>query len=141
MNLRRALAPLTVAALFGAWGSPASAAPAAPVPAAPASGSSLLEPFAISWSAVTDPNGIVAYNNPLPPPPAPLSPVNGPTLTLPITLKWSDVPNPQPSGYEVQIATDSRFRNIEEFDPQLNDPTRTVLSLRPGTKFWRARSM
>src|SRR2546423_6458554 len=83
----------------------------------------------------------VFFNNPLPPPPAPLSPVNGPTLTLPITLKWSDVPNPQPSGYEIQIATDSRFRNIEEFDPQLNDPSRTVLSLRPGTKFWRARSM
>ncbi|HEX3876529.1 MAG TPA: hypothetical protein VHW24_06065, partial [Bryobacteraceae bacterium] len=28
----------------------------------------------------------------------------------------------------------------EEDDPQLNEPTRTVLSLTPGTKFWRARS-
>ena len=62
MNLRRAFVPLTVAVLIGAWGSPAWAAPAAPVPAAPASGSSLLEPFTISWSAVSDPNGIVAYN-------------------------------------------------------------------------------
>jgi hypothetical protein len=305
MTLRRAAAPLAVAFLVAAWGSPAAAAPPAPVPLAPANGAGLLEPFTLSWSAVSDPSGIVAYNwqvspsssfapvvlqnstmgptqdtvsglangtyfwrvqavnsalvqgawsqprsfavtgvgpgapgtptlsptkaystfhprevmtfnwsavpgaatyfleaatdpnfpvltrfqfdnipnttfsfsvgdgnegnywarvyavdangvfsapsnlitfsvffnNPLPPPPAPLSPVNGPTLTLPITLKWSDVPNPQPSGYEVQIATDSRFRNIEEFDPQLNDPTRTVLSLRPGTKFWRARSM
>jgi len=82
----------------------------------------------------------VFYNNPLPPPPAPLSPANGTTLTLPITVKWTDVPNPQPSGYELQIATDSRFRNIELDEPQLNGPTRTVLSLRPGQKFWRVRS-
>jgi len=82
----------------------------------------------------------VFYNNPLPPPPAPQSPLGNPTLTLPITLTWAHVLNPQPSGYEVQIATDSRFRNIEEDVPQLNGPTRTLLSLRPGTKFWRVRS-
>src|SRR5712671_91075 len=305
MNLRRFFAPLAVGILIAAWSSPGAAAPPAPAPIAPTNGAGLLEPFTISWSAVSDPSAIIAYhwqvspsssfapvvlqnstmgplqdtvsglangtyfwrvqavnsafvqgawsqprsftvtgtgpgapgsptlsptkaystfhpmevmtfnwsavpgaatyfleaakdpnfpvltrfqfdnipnttysfriddgnpgnysarvyavdangifsapsnvitfsvlfNNPLPPPPMPLSPVGGPTLTLPITLKWSDVPNPQPSGYEVQIATDSRFRNIEEFDPQLNDPTRTVLSLRPGTKFWRVRSM
>jgi len=106
------------------------------------------------WARVyaVDANGILSapsnlitfsvfFNNPLPPPPMPLSPANGVTLTLPITLTWSEVPNPQPSGYEVQIATDSRFRNVEEFIPQLNNPARTVLSLRPGTKFWRVRSM
>ena len=305
MNLRRAFAPLAVAILIAAWSSPSAAAPAAPAPLAPMNGAGLLEPFTISWSAVSDPSGIVAYNwqvspsssfapvvlqnstsgptqdtvsglangtyfwrvqavngafvqgawsqaqsfsvtgvgpgapgsptlaptkgystfhpmevmtfnwsavpgaatyvleaatdpnfpvltrfqfnnitnttfsfavgdgnegnywarvyavdakgifsapsnlmtftvffnNPLPPPPSPLSPANGVTLTLPITLKWSDVPNPQPSGYEVQIATDSGFGNIEEFIPQLNGPTRTVLSLLPGTKFWRVRSV
>jgi hypothetical protein len=82
----------------------------------------------------------VFYNNPLPPPPAPSSPVNNPTLTLPVTLTWAHVLNPQPSGYEVQIATDSQFKNIEDDSPQLNGPTREVLSLRPGTKFWRVRS-
>ncbi|HEX9487937.1 MAG TPA: hypothetical protein VF976_12790 [Gemmatimonadales bacterium] len=305
MNLRRAFAPLTVAILIAAWSSPSAAAPPAPAPLAPTNGAGLLEPFTLSWSAVSDPSGIVAYNwqvspsssfapvvlqnstmgptqdtvsglangtyfwrvqavngalvqgawsqawsfsvtgvgpgapgsptlaptkgystfhpmevmtfnwsavpgaatyvleaatdpnfpvltrflfdnitnttysfrvgdgnegnywarvyavdakgvfsapsnlitfsvffdNPLPPPPSPLSPANGVTLTLPITLKWSDVSNPQPSGYEVQIATDSGFRNIEDFIPQLNNPSRTVLSLQPGTKFWRARSV
>jgi len=305
MNLRRFFAPLAVGILIAAWSSPGAAAPPAPAPIAPTNGAGLLEPFTISWSAVSDPSGIVAYNwqvspsssfapvvlqsstmgptqdtvsglangtyfwrvqavngafvqgawsqawsfsvtgvgpgapgsptlaptkgystfhpmevmtfnwsavpgaatyvleaatdpnfpvltrfqfdnitnttfsfavgdgnegnywarvyavdakgvfsapsnlitftvffnNPLPPPPSPLSPANGVTLTLPVTLKWSDVPNPQPSGYEVQIATDSGFRNIEEFDPQLNDPSRTVLSLRAGTKFWRVRSV
>jgi hypothetical protein len=82
----------------------------------------------------------VFYNNPLPPPPSPVSPANGTTLTLPVTLRWTDVPNPQPSGYEVQIAKDSRFRSIEIDDPQLNGPSRTILSLTPGQKFWRVRS-
>jgi hypothetical protein len=82
----------------------------------------------------------VLFNNPLPPPPSPVSPANGSALTLPVTLTWTDVPNPQPSGYEIQIAKDSRFRTIEEDDPQLNGPSRTVLSLTSGTKFWRVRS-
>ncbi len=82
----------------------------------------------------------VFFNNPLPQPPSPISPGNGTTLSLPVTLTWSDVPNPQPSGYEIEIAKDSGFRTIEEDDPQLNDPSRTVLSLTPGTKFWRVRS-
>ncbi|MFL5309744.1 MAG: hypothetical protein ACJ79H_04745, partial [Myxococcales bacterium] len=304
MNLRRSVAPLALAVVAVAWTSPGSAAPAAPTALSPADGAALLEPFTISWSAVSDPSGIVAYNwqvspsssfnpvvlqnstmgptqdtvsglangtyfwrvqavnstaqgawsqprsftvngvgagapgtptlsptkaystfhpyevmtfnwsavpgaasyfleaatdpnfpvltriqfdnipnttysfanadslqgnfwarvyavdangvfsapsnlitfsvffnNPIGPPPMPLSPANGSALTLPITLKWSDVPNPQPSGYQLQIATDSRFRNVEEFDAQLNDPTRTVVSLRPGTKFWRVRSI
>lgn len=82
----------------------------------------------------------VFYNNPLPPPPAIISPVNNPTLTLPVTLTWEHVANPQPSGYEIQIAKDSGFQTIEEDDPQLNGPTRKVLSLTPGQKFWRVRS-
>jgi hypothetical protein len=83
----------------------------------------------------------VFFNNPLPPPPSPLSPANGATLTLPLTITWTDVPNPQPSGYDLQIARDSQFQSIEELDSQLNDSTRTVLSLTPGRKFWRVHSV
>ena len=82
----------------------------------------------------------VFYSNPVPPPPAIVSPVKNPTLTLPVTLTWEHVINPQPSGYELQIAKDSGFRTIEVDDPQLNGPTREILSLTPGTKFWRVRS-
>ena len=62
-------------------------------------------------------------------------------VTLPVTLDWSDVPNPQSSGYEIEISRNSSFTDIEEFDPQLNDSNRTVLSLTSGTKFWHARSV
>jgi hypothetical protein len=82
----------------------------------------------------------VFYSNPLPPAPSPISPANGAVLTLPVQLAWTDVPNPQPSGYELQIARDSGFTQMEESDPQLNNANRTVLSLTPGQKFWRVRS-
>jgi len=82
----------------------------------------------------------VFYNNPLPPPPSIVAPVNNPTLTLPVTLEWTHVANPQPSGYEIQIARDSAFTSIEVDDPQLNGPTREILSLTSGKKFWRVRS-
>ncbi|HET9282797.1 MAG TPA: fibronectin type III domain-containing protein [Candidatus Angelobacter sp.] len=82
----------------------------------------------------------VFYNNPLPAPPSLLTPTNGTDLTLPITITWTDVPNPQPSGYELQIAKDSGFKTIEEEAPQLNQASRTELSLTPGQKFWRIRS-
>lgn len=82
----------------------------------------------------------VFYSNPLPAPPSLISPTSAGTLPLPVTLTWGDVPNPQPSGYEIQIAKDSNFQTIEESDPQLNGPSRTVLSLTPGTKYWRVRS-
>ena len=39
-----------------------AAIPAAPSPIAPAAGASVTAPFSISWAAVTDPSGIVAYN-------------------------------------------------------------------------------
>jgi len=38
------------------------AAPAAPSPVSPADGASVSQPFTISWTAVSDPSGIVAYN-------------------------------------------------------------------------------
>jgi hypothetical protein len=82
----------------------------------------------------------VFYNNPIGAPPAPLSPANGATLTLPIQVAWTDVVNPQPSGYELQIAKDSGFQQIEEDAPQLSNPNRTELSLTAGQKFWRVRS-
>src|SRR5579884_700640 len=82
----------------------------------------------------------VFYNNPLPAPLSLVSPANGSTLSLPITLAWTDSPNPQPSGYELQIARDASFTSIESEEPQLNDPTRTELSLTAGQKFWRVRS-
>jgi hypothetical protein len=40
----------------------AQAAPPAPTPLSPASGASVEMPSAISWSSVSDPAGIVAYN-------------------------------------------------------------------------------
>jgi len=82
----------------------------------------------------------VFFDNPLPPPPSPVSPTNGATVTLPVTLDWTDVPNPQPNGYEVQIATDSGFENIEDDIPYITPSNRQVLSLTAGTKFWRVRS-
>jgi hypothetical protein len=82
----------------------------------------------------------VFYNNPISAPPSPLSPANGASLTLPIQLAWTDVANPQPSGYELQIAKDSGFQQIEDDAPQLNNPNRTELSLTAGQKFWRVRS-
>jgi hypothetical protein len=101
--------------------------------------------FAVDASGVfSAPSNVIAfsvfYNNPLPPPPTVVAPIKNPTLTLPVTLTWEHVANPQPSGYEIQIARDSAFTSIEEDDPQLNGPSREVLSLTSGTKYWRVRS-
>ena len=85
-------------------------------------------------------NYTVFYNNPIAAPPAPLSPANGASLTLPVQVAWTNVANPQPSGYELQIAKDSGFQQLEDDSPQLNNPYRTVLSLTSGQKFWRVRS-
>src|SRR5918911_520976 len=41
---------------------PTSSGPPAPAPLAPANGAQVTVPFTISWSAVSDPRGIVAYN-------------------------------------------------------------------------------
>jgi len=85
-------------------------------------------------------NYSVFYNNPIAGPPTPLTPANGATVTLPLQLAWTDVANPQPSGYELQIAKDAGFQQIEEDAPQLNNANRTELSLTSGQKFWRVRS-
>lgn len=85
-------------------------------------------------------NFSVQFNNPLPAPPTPLSPSGGQTTTLPLTFSWTSSPNPQPSGYEIEIADDSGFSHIEDDVPQINETQYTVLSLTPGTKYWRVRS-
>jgi hypothetical protein len=82
----------------------------------------------------------VFFNNPIGPPPSPISPANGATLTLPVVFTWTDVPNPQPSGYTLEVATDSGFANVEFMYNQFTNPTATLTSLTPGTKFWHVRS-
>jgi len=78
-------------------------------------------------------NFSVFFNNPLPAPPSPLSPPNGATLTLPIHVDVDGRPQfRSPAGTSLQIARDSGFNSSEELDSQLNNPTRTVLSLTPG---------
>src|SRR5512146_2331596 len=39
-----------------------AAGPSAPTPLSPAAGASVMAPFTVSWSAVSDPSGIIAYN-------------------------------------------------------------------------------
>src|SRR5438874_13476659 len=53
---------LTVAIFGGAAARIFAAPPPAPAPLAPVSDASVQEPFTISWSSVSDPSGIVAYN-------------------------------------------------------------------------------
>src|SRR4029077_20609393 len=62
MKTQQCFASLAVFALVCASSVRVSAAPAAPGPVAPASGASVQEPFALSWSSVSDPSGIVAYD-------------------------------------------------------------------------------
>ena len=61
-KIRLALTLLSVLLLIIAGSGRAAAAPPAPTPLAPADGATVQVPFTISWSAVTDPAGIVAYN-------------------------------------------------------------------------------
>ncbi len=111
----------------------------------PDEGSYSARVYAVSASGIagTPSNVInysVFYNNPISGPPSPLTPANGGSVTLPLQLAWTDVLNPQPSGYEMQIAKDSGFTQIEDDVPQQNEPNRTELSLTAGQKFWRVRS-
>ncbi len=90
-------------------------------------GNYLARVFAVDANGVrSSPSNVinfsVFFNNPIGPPPATLSPSAGGVMTLPINLSWSDVPNPQPNGYEFQIANDAAFKNIEVDYPQDNDP-------------------
>jgi hypothetical protein len=82
----------------------------------------------------------ITYNAPLPPPPNLLSPINGTTVTLPITLNWTNVPNPQINGYNLEIAKDPNFTNIEVIYSQITGPSNTQTSLTSGTKYWRVNS-
>ncbi len=102
--------------------------------------------------AADDPDGVrslpsnvidftVSYTNPIGPPPVPLSPADGATVSLSFALTWAHVPNPQPSGYEVQIAADPSFAvNEAPLGVQLTEPQFRILSLTAGKKFWRVRS-
>ena len=78
----------------------------------------------------------ISYNAPLPPPPTALAPANGATVTLPVTLDWSDVPNPQPNGYEIFVARDPGFTDVE-LQSRTSQSQTQVLSLTSGTKYWR----
>src|SRR5262245_36009720 len=64
MAARRVLPRVKTLALLACLvaSAPVAAVPVAPTPLSPVDGASLLVPFTISWSAVTDPAGIVAYN-------------------------------------------------------------------------------
>src|SRR5438093_11746842 len=53
---------LTTALFVGSAARVSAVPPPAPEPLAPAAGASVQEPFTISWSSVSDPSGIVAYN-------------------------------------------------------------------------------
>ena len=83
----------------------------------------------------------IAFNAPIAAPPTLVSPTGGASASLAVTFKWNHVINPQDSGYQIQVANDSGFTQIEQDVPFLNGPTSTVLQLnKPGPKFWRVRS-
>jgi predicted secreted protein len=81
----------------------------------------------------------VNFNAPIGPPPTLASPAAGATLELPITIDWNDVENPQSSGYEAQVATDPGFSNVEVQISGQTSSQYQLLSLTPGTKYWRVR--
>src|SRR5437660_1676440 len=62
MKTKFCFASMLTLAMLGGSADGVFAAPPAPAPLAPASGAGVQEPFTISWSSVTDPSGIVAYN-------------------------------------------------------------------------------
>lgn len=61
-SLILALVTSLVLTLLGGSRIASASAPAAPTPLSPSNGAQVTVPFAISWSAVSDPNGIVGYN-------------------------------------------------------------------------------
>jgi hypothetical protein len=101
--------------------------------------------YAVSADGIRGvPSNVISYsyffNNPVGPPPTLLSPINGETLTLPVTLQWAHVPNPQVFGYDIEIARDASFSNIELVGTQQHFPSVPIRDLTPGTKFWRVFS-
>ena len=81
----------------------------------------------------------VLDSNPFPPGPTLVTPTNGTSQQLPVSLSWTHVPNHQDLGYQVQIATNSSFTNIEA-TYQVTENQKIASSLTTGTKFWRVRS-
>ena len=101
--------------------------------------------YAVSADGIRGvPSNVISYTysfkNPIGPAPGLLSPISGQTVTLPVTLQWAHVPNPQTFGYDVEIATDPAFKNIEDTEVQESFPFVTIDSLTPGTKYWRVFS-
>jgi hypothetical protein len=83
----------------------------------------------------------IAFDAPIAAPPTLVSPTGGASAPLPIEFGWNHVVHPQSSGYQLQIARDSGFTQIEQDIPFLNGPTYNVVQLpTAGTKFWRVRS-
>jgi hypothetical protein len=83
----------------------------------------------------------ITFNAPIAAAPTLAAPTGGVTASLPIEFRWNHVVNPQSSGYQLQIARDSAFSQIEQDIPFLNGPTYSVVQLpTSGTKFWRVRS-
>jgi len=83
----------------------------------------------------------ITFNAPIAAPPTLVSPTGGTSAPLAVTFTWNHVINPQDSGYQLQVANDSGFTQIEQDVPFLNGPTYTVIQLnKPGPKFWRVRS-
>src|SRR5262245_35591995 len=62
MVTRSAFTLLAILSLSIAGAGRAAAQPPTPTPLAPADGGTVTVPFTLSWSAVTDPAGILAYN-------------------------------------------------------------------------------
>jgi hypothetical protein len=83
----------------------------------------------------------ISFNAPIAAAPTIVAPTGGVTMSMPVEFRWNHVVNPQSSGYELQIARDAGFTQIEDDIPQLNGPTYTVITLpTAGPKFWRIRS-
>jgi predicted secreted protein len=80
----------------------------------------------------------ISYNAPLGPAPTLVAPSDGATLELPIRLEWNHVQNPQDLGYELQVAKEPSFANLEIQGPTSNT-TYQLLGLSAGTHYWRIR--
>ncbi len=82
----------------------------------------------------------ISFDAPLPPPPTAVSPVGGETVALPVTLDWTDVPNPQDLGYDIDNSPSTSLADIEA-QARTTASQVTILSLTPGTKFWRVHAV
>lgn len=62
MKARAALLTVLLLGVLAGGAGPILAAPTAPTPLSPANGADVRLPFQLSWSAASDPSGILAYN-------------------------------------------------------------------------------